>query len=475
MAEQFLLPCECGHATAVSVAQAGQMVECEACNRQRPLPTLSGLRMLKSARPEGHDSANRKPVFRFTNWRRYVLLILVVLPALVAVTSWIAWTQQIPARPLPPIDLKGTDPEVADAVQAARQEVEQAPRAASAWGKLAMVLHANGFENAADLCYDAASELDPSEATWPYLRGCLHQAGPGGPEAAIPLFERAISLKPRSSTAQLRLAEMLLEQGRLDEASEQYNKIKAARPHDSLALFGVGAVAMARQEYSEAIFHLQSIASHPIVQRRACAMLASAYERLGDTAAAQRERERLLTLPEDGLADDDPMNQVASLKTGVIVRLRRAEMLRQQRRFRESAEVLRDTIARHPDSDGAWANLGLALFFMDDLTGAEDAIRKSILLAPKVAEYHFSLGMLELKRKDYQRAAEAFRTAIQLQPQSGPAYFGLGESLEGQADAKGAGEAYQKTLEYLPDHELARQRLKALKADSSPAGQDDPR
>jgi cytochrome c-type biogenesis protein CcmH/NrfG len=110
---------------------------------------------------------------------------------------------------------------------------------------------------------------------------------------------------------------------------------------------------------------------------------------------------------------------------------------------------------------------------MNDIPGAERAIRKSIELAPRVAEYHYSLGMLELHRSDFARAAEAFRTATQLQPESGPAWFGLGESLEGLKDAQGAGEAYRKTIECLPDHEQAQQRLRALESQSSQDSPDD--
>src|SRR4051812_9149400 len=46
MAQQYLLPCECGKATPVSVAQAGRTISCD-CGREHTVPTLVGLRQLE--------------------------------------------------------------------------------------------------------------------------------------------------------------------------------------------------------------------------------------------------------------------------------------------------------------------------------------------------------------------------------------------------------------------------------------------
>jgi len=46
MAQQYLLPCECGKATPVSVAQAGRTISCD-CGREHTVPTLAGLRQLE--------------------------------------------------------------------------------------------------------------------------------------------------------------------------------------------------------------------------------------------------------------------------------------------------------------------------------------------------------------------------------------------------------------------------------------------
>jgi hypothetical protein len=50
MAQQYLLPCDCGKANTVSVAQAGRTLTCQ-CGLEYTVPSLAGLRQLESADP----------------------------------------------------------------------------------------------------------------------------------------------------------------------------------------------------------------------------------------------------------------------------------------------------------------------------------------------------------------------------------------------------------------------------------------
>src|SRR5436190_3455770 len=232
MAEQFRLICECGKVHAVSAAQAGGIVGCRWCGKEQKVPALTGLRQLQplDAASEGainlQSEVGAPSVLRPRIWQSAWLLGL-LLASITAAAVWVYWPPFGPTRPLPEIDLADADPEVLDAVEAARKAVRRTPRNAQSWGNLAMVLHGNGFENAAEYCYAAAADLDPREPNWPYLTGCLHQIGPGGPEAAIPLFERAANLDSSQSLARLRLAEMLLAAGRLDDAQQEFSKLQS--------------------------------------------------------------------------------------------------------------------------------------------------------------------------------------------------------------------------------------------------------
>jgi tetratricopeptide (TPR) repeat protein len=390
----------------------------------------------------------------------WLAVSLLAVAALLA--AWPLWLSMHPVPGVPAIDLDGADPQIAGAVQAARNAVTQSPRSAAAWGELAMVLHGNGLEQSADACYAVAADLDTRNPAWPYLRAYMHQGGPGGPEIAIPLYERAASLSPPNSIARVRLAEMLLAQGRLDDAAQEFDKVLAANPGDADAQLGLGAVAIVRRRYADALRLLEPLAQNPQVQKRACELLATAYARTGDQAAADRARQRHSILGEDVSRPDDAMLEVGSRQVGLAGRLRNANMLREQQQFHESLAILREAVIQYPNSDEAWATLGLALHQLRDPAGAEQAVGKSIRLAPKSAEYRMNLGMLQLEQKRFEEAAATFREAIDLQPTLGLAHLGLGESLLGLGSQAGAKEAFRDALRYLPGDETVQQRLEQM-------------
>jgi tetratricopeptide (TPR) repeat protein len=460
MVQQYLLPCECGQANQVTAAQAGRLLTC-ACGREQKVPTFSALRQLAPAISRADVAAGRSQRGRsFGIWS--LALGIAALLGTVVFGVWRFARGWVPTPELPAIDVSRVEPEVRDAVEAARAAVEHSPRSAAAWGQLAMVLHGNALEKSADVCYAAAAELDPMNPDWPYLRGYMHQDGAGGPEMAIPLYRQAASLSAARSMARVRLAEMLLAQGSLEEADDEFKRVLSADPGNADALVGRAAVEAARQHFTEAREMLESLSEHPQVQKRVCELLASVYERLGDTAAAEEQRRRLKSLPEDPSQPDDAMHRVGKLQTGLAARLRKSNMLRQQQRFVEALAEIRGAVARYPESDEAWSNLGAALHHQQDPEGAEDAMRKCIALAPKSAEYRLNLAMLLLNQQRFDEATMVFRESIDLRPTLGPAHFGLGESLLGLKDRAGAKEAFREAARLMPEHALIQQRLKEL-------------
>lgn len=50
MTQQFLLPCKCGEAIPITIAQAGRTLACT-CGEELRVPTLAGIRQLNPARP----------------------------------------------------------------------------------------------------------------------------------------------------------------------------------------------------------------------------------------------------------------------------------------------------------------------------------------------------------------------------------------------------------------------------------------
>lgn len=392
-----------------------------------------------------------------------MLLAVFLVFALITICVY-AYRARSPAiPPIPAINLDGADPEVAKAIDAVVAELERSPRSVRAWGELAAVCHANGFDEAADVGYEASAKLDGKNPLWPYLRGYLHQRGPGGPAAALPYFERAVSLDPSNSIFVLRLADTLLELDRLDEAENRYLQVLAADNKDSQALFGLGKLAVARQDYQKSLKYLVPIAESPLVRNQAGAVRASVYDQLGNHLDAEHERRRLARLPDDQMRVDDPMQHVIQREIGVQVLLRTAQVLWQKGRVDEVEALAQEAVQRYPDSDVAWSSLSNVLASTNNVAEAEKAIVKSISLAPKTAEYRVSLGKLHLTQRRYSEAVEGFQKALELNSRDAQTYLLLGRCQEELGNRALAKEAYQQALRYEPDFEEARLQLEKLK------------
>ena len=418
---------------------------------------------------EGQESpspeAARIPAKRFRRRRLFLLAGILVVLAIAAGIFFLARPGNQPSLPdIPTVNLDGADPEIAKVVRAAHAVVVQSPRTEFAWGQYAMLLHAHGFSDAAHICYEAASRLEPKNPSWPYLRGDLYQHGPGGPATALPFFERAASFSPPHSMPHLRLADTLLDLGRLDDAEAEFRKVLAAHPGDELAQLGLAKLAVARQQYADSLKRLEAITESPGAQNQACVMRARVYDRLGNSVAAERERQRLAELPEDALRFDDPLVQIAQLGIGVDYELAKARRFMDEHKISEMMAVLENTVYRYPDSFEAWEALGSGRGMANDPVGAERAVRRSIQLSPKNAKGWRNLGDVLIWQKRYQEAEESIQKSIALNPKHGPVYFSLGQCREGLGDPTGAIEAYREALHYSPGDPQARERLEALGA-----------
>ncbi|HLJ10571.1 MAG TPA: tetratricopeptide repeat protein, partial [Planctomycetaceae bacterium] len=180
--------------------------------------------------------------------------IVVCTAALVAGlgASWCTWHvyQTHPLLELPDVDLSAAPTAVKTAIQNARKAVVAAPRSGTAWGELGLSLRAHKFDREANLCLVRAMRFDPREITWPYVRGSSLSLR-DRPEAER-CFRIAASLRPDLALPRLRLAELYLEQRRLDEAKSELDAAIKIEPESARAMLALAQVAFARGELDAA-------------------------------------------------------------------------------------------------------------------------------------------------------------------------------------------------------------------------------
>ena len=380
--------------------------------------------------------------------RRFVIAILLVLLLGSTAAAWGWWWFRRPRPPAPPeIALEDVDPQLAEAIQAARAKVIENPKAAEAWGGLGKLLRISNYREQAGVCFARAEELSPDNVRWPYLRGEALLLS--DPEAGLPHLRRAVEIyekvsKPETVAPWLRLAEVLLALGRYDEAEVPLRRAQELDPDDASVRLNLGLLAYFRDDLEESRSQLLRCLDNPCTEKKANIHLAMIAERLGESTEAANRSRRAENLPADRAWPDAFLLECLRLAKGKQARFQYVEQLEALGRHREAVEVLQEMIDGQPDYR-AYVGLGTNLALLGDFPRAEQALRAAIDLTPDNTRACYLLSRLLYVRaelmwsKDSDRAkAEALfgeaakyaREALARKPDHAQAHMFLGMSLK---------------------------------------------
>jgi tetratricopeptide (TPR) repeat protein len=258
----------------------------------------------------------------------------------------------------------------------------------------------------------------------------------------------------------LALAEVYLQQDRLDEAEWHFRQVLQNDPANARAHLGLGRLAYQRGNLSDSLAHLQRSAANKRTQKASRIVLAQVYQQQGDTAAAGKEQARAAGLPNDPVWPDPFVDEIWSLRVGKQARLARLTALRQQGRVAE----IRSFAAKLEDDypDVYWLVEGRLQMDQGNLAAAEQALRKAIELEPRSVDAHFDLGTTLFKEKNYRAAADCFQKVTQLEAAYGPAYQSLGRCWALLGNRAEAIRALQAAVQLMPQNSETRRDLAAL-------------
>jgi tetratricopeptide (TPR) repeat protein len=373
--------------------------------------------------------------------RRRVVTLLVFLGLGVAalLTGWyVLWSMATPEPPV--IDLGADpDPEVAKVVEENLDQVRRAPRSASAWGQLGMVLVANGFSEQSEKCFAQAERFDPEEPRWPYLRAMqvLLRDRTGGLEPLRRAVELCDQKDPNNYSPRLLLVTIYAEANDWDQVESQCRHVLDRDPENAWAHLHLGQAALARDDLNASVEHLVKASTSEQTRQRARTQLAAIYRRLGNDRALEENRRELQRLPPDRRWPDPYDEECRHFVAGREYRFFVAERLEVEGRKDEAIRSLKSLAAERPD--------------------------QRALLA---------LGSAQAKAGDYPAAIENLNAALRLVPDSSPAYFALSLALYGQGERlrerndagaeekyRAAAEAASQAIRLKPDHSMAHYRL----------------
>jgi tetratricopeptide (TPR) repeat protein len=356
------------------------------------------------------------------------------------------------------LHLDRADIAISKAIHAASDRVRAAPDSVDAWAKLAMVLAAHDINETAADCFSRAAELAPDDPRWPYLQGTSLTTS--RPEVAVTLLERSVQLTRKEIPAnpRLRLAELLLELGRVDEAQSHILTTLQVHPTNDRA-----HLLWSRSEFMEGNWQacLDSLAKIQRPVKKAVVLEAEARQRLGQHAEADRLRKVA-----DGTRDiawpDPYLDRISRFRTGLKAKLVKADKLYGVGRYADSIAILEQVIGDYPDSDWAKVLLGRALIKVKRYEDSEQQLRAALEIAPQSVEGQFRLGVSLFRQNRFDEAIEQFRKSTRLKPDLTMAYYNLSFCLDEIGDLAGAVKSMRQCVQTEPGYSAGWHRLALL-------------
>jgi len=213
-------------------------------------------------------------------------------------------------------------------------------------------------------------------------------------------FLTTIERNPDSWMAHDNLGNILVREGQVSAAIEQYRDALRIRPDSAKTASNLGVALLAKDRVVEAIASFKNaIAARPDYAQ-AYNNLANALlkqQRIGEAVACYRKAIKI----DPGYAD---------------ARTNLADVLFETGHAFEAISQYRQALQLQPDSPEIHDKLGVALFKTGNVDEAIDRYEAALTLRPDYAEAHNNLGIALLRKDRVNDSIEEFRKAIEIPP-----------------------------------------------------------
>jgi choline-sulfatase len=139
-------------------------------------------------------------------------------------------------------------------------------------------------------------------------------------------------------------------------------------------------------------------------------------------------------------------------KVEVVNLLHRAEMAKEDMRFKEALPLLEQVIALEPNLPITYLQLGTALSSLKNYEKAVPILRKAVEMRPDLTVPRYQLGSALFETDDFVGAAAEFETAVARSPNWPEAHLSLATAYARADRLKDAIPEYEKVIELRPNH-----------------------
>ena len=222
--------------------------------------------------------------------------------------------------------------------------------------------------------------------------------------------------------------------GDLEAATREFRMVADMAPGLAPAWVNLGAVYLARKDYSDAIPALRKALEINSDLPGAQEMLGSALLAQGFAAEAVPHLEKAQAHDLLGVAlleSGRPRDAVEHLEAALLKRPGDPDLLYYlgQAHARLSADAFETIRRNHSQSARAEELLGEQMQSRGDSQAAEQHFRAALVARPDLRGVHYALGELYVASGDYERAEIEFRAETHIAPGSAAAAYKLGSAL----------------------------------------------
>lgn len=259
-----------------------------------------------------------------------------------------------------------------------------------------------------------------SESLWTHALACtsnnlvahLNLGGvlveQGRTEDAIDQFQQALQIRPGYAETYYNLGNARLQQGRLDEAMAYFQQALQIRPDYADAHFNLGVALYRKGNVGEAMTHFQQALQIKPDDTEARLALGNALLQQGQTDEAMIHFQKAVQL--------EPGSAEAQCDLG--------NALLQQGRMDEAIGHFQTALQIAPDDPEAQCDLGAALFRKGNVDEAVTHFEQALTIKPGFAEAHINLGSVFAKKGEVEEAIVHFQKALEIEP----------DNIEAQSD-----------------------------------------
>jgi tetratricopeptide (TPR) repeat protein len=283
------------------------------------------------------------------------------------------------------------------------------------------------------------------------------------------LWTRALSITEDNCVAHLNFGNVLLKEGKKEEAEGHYRKAVEIYGDYTEGHFNLGLALELEKEYDEAIKEFQTALRLNGRHWKARFHLANALSAKGKIDEALVEYQKAIELrPDDievlnnfGLAlvqKGRIKDAIGYYQKALSIDENSAEVLNnlgnalvKDKRFDEAVEMFEKTLRLKPDFKEGYYNLANTLRQMDKAAEAEPYYRKAIELNPEDIDSQYGLGLVLMAQNKHKDAAPYFQKCIEQDKNFAQAYYNLGLVFVNAGEIDKAIEQFREVLRLHPN------------------------